>query len=288
MTLTPPDVVGPDPAGPAPVGPSPLAPDLGGRIALVTGGTGGIGRATVDRLAAHGARVALTCVEGVEDPAQVQAGFGFPVTVHPLDLRDAGSIRRCIQGVVQAHGGIDILVNNAAVGSATVAAWSDDPQTQDSLMLAINADGTLKMCQHFLALPGGPGRKLINLSSVGGGISVFPGFRLSDGMSKAAVAFLTRQLAAETVHQEIDVFAICPGATDTPMFHASTLSKLSPAERTAFLARLPKGRLIAPAEIAALVHFLAGPLSRLLHGAVLDASMGLGVRPGLMSEQADH
>lgn len=267
-----------------------LAPfDLTGRVALVTGGTGGIGRACVARLGAYGATVALTCVEGVEDPAAVQAGFGgLAVTAHPLDLRDAGSIRRCIAGVAARHGKIDVLVNNAAVGSATVAAFSDDPGAQDSLMLAINADGTLKMCQQFLALPGEGVRKLINISSVGGGVTCFPGFRLSDGMSKAAVAFLTRQLAAEAVHTEVDVFAVCPGATDTPMFEASTLSKLSPGERAAFLARLPKGRLIAPAEIAALVHFLSGPQSRVLHGAVLDASMGLGVRPGLMSEQAEH
>ncbi len=265
-----------------------LAPyDLTGRIALVTGGTGGIGRACVERLAAYGATVALTCVEGGEAPAALRDSFGnLPVTVHPLDLRSAESIRRCIADVAALHGRIDVLVNNAAVGTATVAAFSDDPGMQDSLMLAINADGTLKMCQAFMALPGGPGRKLINISSVGGGITAFPGFRLSDGMSKAAVAFLTRQLAAETVHAEVDVFAICPGATDTPMFQASTLSKLSPGERAAFLARLPKGRLIEPAEVAALVHFLSGPASRVLHGAILDASMGLGVRPGLMSEQA--
>lgn len=261
--------------------------DLTGRVALVTGGTGGIGRACVERLAAYGATVALTYVEGVEQADRVLEAFGnLAVTAHPLDLRDVGSIGRCIADVAARHGCIDILVNNAAVGTATVAAFSDDPGLQDSLMLAINADGTLKMCQAFMALPGGPGRKLINISSVGGGITAFPGFRLSDGMSKAAVAFLTRQLAAETVHDEVDVFAICPGATDTPMFQASTLSKLSPEALTAFLAGLPKGRLIRPAEIAALVHFLAGPASRVLHGAVLDASMGLGVRPGLLSEQA--
>ncbi|MFC3630519.1 SDR family NAD(P)-dependent oxidoreductase [Paracoccus angustae] len=267
-----------------------LAPyDLTGRVALVTGGAGGIGRACVERLAAYGATVAISCIDGLEDPDAVRGGFGdLAVTVHPLDLRRADSIRRCIAEVADRHGRLDVLVNNAAVGSATVAAFSDDPGGQDSLMLAINADGTLKMCQQFLALPGAPGRKLINISSVGGGIAAFPGFRLSDGMSKAAVSFLTRQLAAEAVHAEVDVFAICPGATNTPMFHASTLSKLSRKDLTAFLSRLPKGRLIEPSEIAALVHFLSSPPSRVLHGAVLDASMGLGVRPGLMSEHRIH
>jgi NAD(P)-dependent dehydrogenase (short-subunit alcohol dehydrogenase family) len=177
-----------------------------------------------------------------------------------------------------------VLVNNAAVGSATVAAWADDSDRQDTMILAINADGTLKMCKAFLAAPGGLGRKLINISWVGGGVVAIPGFRLSDGMSKAAVASLTRQLAAETVHGDVDVFAICPGATNTAMFEASTLSKLLPDERAAFCGRLPKARLIEPDEIAALVHFLASRGGRVLHGAVLDASMGLGVRPGLMSE----
>ena len=264
-----------------------LAPyDLTGRIALVTGGTGGIGRACVERLTAYGATVVATCVEGVDDPATELATFNGlkGVTVQPLDLSQPASIHRCIDAAVSSHGRIDILVNNAAVGSATVAKWASDAETQDSRMLKINADGTLKISQKFLALPDAPDKKLINISSVGGGIATFPGFRLSDGMSKSAVAFLTRQLAAEAVHLNVDIFAICPGATNTPMFQASTLSKMSAAEQEQFLQRLPKGRLIEPEEIAGIVHFLAGPAARVLHGAVIDASMGLGVRPGLMSE----
>ena len=263
-----------------------LAPfDLSGRIVLVTGGTGGIGRACVERLAQYGATVAFTYVENIEDPEAALDSINLQnVTAHPLDLRSHASIRRCFASVIAEHGRVDILLNNAAVGSATVASLSDDAAEQDSLMMAINADGTLKMCQEFLSLPEGANRKLINISSVGGGITAFPGFRLSDGMSKAAVAFLTRQLAAETTHKDVDVFAICPGATDTPMFQASTLNKLTPEERANFCANLPKGRLIQPADIAGVVHFLATPASRVMHGAVLDASMGLGSRPGLQTE----
>ena len=101
---------------------------------------------------------------------------------------------------------------------------------------------------------------------------------------KAAVAFMTRQIAAEHVHTPLDVFAICPGATNTGMFQASTLNAMSDAERAAFVDRLPKQRLIEPPEIAELIAFLLTPHSRVLHGAVLDASMGLGGRPGLMTE----
>lgn len=268
--------------------------DLTGRVALVTGGSGGIGRAIVALFLANGATVATTYIPGVEDPAVLRPTFGdIPpsrLSFHPLDLRSASSIRACLDAASAEHGGLDILVNNAAVGSATVAAWSEDRGEQDTMMLLINADGTLKACQHFLSLlassPSAGSRKIINLSSVGGGVAVFPGFRASDGMSKAAVAFLTRQLAAEASHDEVDVFAVCPGATNTAMFQASTLNPMSPDERTAFLKFLPKGRLIEPEEIAGVVLFLAGAASSCMNGAVVDCSMGLGVRPGIMTEMA--
>ena len=249
--------------------------DLSGRTVLVTGGTSGIGLACVERLAEYGAKVVATYLEGKEDPETILQGLS----------KIGDSIKRCINNVIDQRGNLDVLVNNAAVGSATVEGWSADIEEQDSLMLQINADGTLKMCRHYLDVTAGPGRKIINLSSVGGGISAFPGFRLSDGMSKAAVAFLSKQLAAEMVFEEVDVFAVCPGATDTPMFRASTLKKLSTSQEQQFFERLPKKRLIEASEIAALVHFLATPASTVLHGAVLDASMGLGVRPGLMSDR---
>lgn len=262
---------------------------LAQKTALITGGLGGIGLATVRLFHAAGAQVAMTVLPGADSEAQQRALLAEcpGVLSIDLDLRDPASIDRCLSRADAALGGIDILVNNAAVGTATVAAMSPDPALQDTVMLLINADGTLKMCQGFMARASREPdrvRKLINLSSVGGGIAAFPGFRLSDGMSKAAVAHLTRQLAAETAQTPVDVFAVCPGATDTPMFQASTLAHLSPDARAAFLNSLPKRRLIRPDEVAALILFLASDASTLLHGAVVDASMGLGVRPGLLTE----
>jgi NAD(P)-dependent dehydrogenase (short-subunit alcohol dehydrogenase family) len=266
-------------------------PSLAGKVALVAGGMGGIGRATVAALLAHGVKVAFTHAEGHEkdsDVAQVLATHPERLSAHALDLRAHASIEQCVGAVMAKWGRIDILVNAAAVGTATVSAYAKDAARQDSAMFAINADGALKLCQVYLAamrdVAGDAPLKLINISSVGGGVQAFPGFRLSDGMSKAAVAHLTRQLAAELVHSPIDVFALCPGATDTPMFQASTLNHLTSEERTAFEQRLPKHRLIAPDEIANLIIFLASGYSTPLHGAVIDASMGLGVRPGLISE----
>jgi NAD(P)-dependent dehydrogenase (short-subunit alcohol dehydrogenase family) len=266
---------------------------INGKVALVTGGFGGIGFACVETLLAHGAHVAFTYADGQnQEAASLQRVAANPshLSAHALDLRSSDSIHKCMKSVIERWGHIDILINNAAVGSATVAAYADDAATQDSLMLAINADGALKMCQAFLAAaknhPTAHARKIINLSSVGGGVQVFPGFRLSDGMSKAAVAFMTRQLAAEQMDGAVDVFAICPGATNTAMFQASTLNKMSADERAAFEQSLPKRRLIAPQEIANLIVFLASEYSTPMHGAVIDASMGLGVRPGLITEHA--
>jgi NAD(P)-dependent dehydrogenase (short-subunit alcohol dehydrogenase family) len=267
-------------------------PSLTGKVAFVTGGFRGIGRECVLALLAHGTHVAFTYAEGHESAAaaeQLVAQNPEHLSAHPLDLRAGASIQRCLEQALARWQRLDILINNAAVGSATVAAYADTPAEQDSAMLTINADGTLKVCQTFLSLMHAQLKitplKMINLSSVGGGVQTFPGFRLSDGMSKAAVAFLTRQLAAELTDTLVDVFAVCPGATNTAMFQASTLNHLTPPERQAFAESLPKGRLIDPSEIANIIVFLASGYSTPLHGAVLDASMGLGVRPGLITEK---
>jgi NAD(P)-dependent dehydrogenase (short-subunit alcohol dehydrogenase family) len=265
---------------------------IAGCVVLVTGGLGGIGRACIQVFLEHGANVAFTYAAGVEPPEMAHAlvtSNPHRLSAHALDLREAASIRQCVNEVVAQWGHIHVLVNNAAVGSATVATYADDAQTQDTAMLQINADGSLKMCQAFLAAAASTlttvPRKMINFSSVGGGIQNFPGFRLSDGMSKAAVAFMTKQLASELVHTAVDVFAICPGATNTPMFQASTLNHMTADEQQTFAATLPKGRLIEPHDIANIVLFLASGYSTPMHGAVIDASMGLGVRPGLITER---
>ena len=270
-----------------------LSISLRGKVAFVTGGFRGIGRECVRSLLAHGSRVAFTFAEGhesQEEAAALVAESPDCLSAHPLDLKSLSSIQSSMEAAMKKWGRIDILVNNAAVGSATVKAFAPDASTQDSALLAINADGALKVCQTFLALMGNDVSesplKIINVSSVGGGVQVFPGFRLADGMSKAAVAFLTKQLAAELTHSKIDVFAICPGATQTKMFQASTLDSMNDGEREAFVHSLPKHRLIEPSEIASLMVFLASGYSTPLHGAVIDASMGLGVRPGMVTEKA--
>lgn len=271
------------------------------RTVVVTGALGGIGRATVARLARDGHRVAGSYAAGIERPEDASAfaeEYPEQVSLLPLDPRADTSTEHFFRAAVDRWGSLDALVNNAAVGSATVAAYASEAPAQDRAMVDINATGTLRLSQLFIAHLQDRWRtdgeraptpaQLVTISSVGGGVAVFPGFRLSDGMSKAAVAFMTRQLAAEHVHTPLDVFAVCPGATNTGMLQASTLDGLPPDARDRFVRALPKRRLIEPAEIAELIAFLLGPHSRVLHGAVIDASMGLGSRPGLMTELDLH
>jgi NAD(P)-dependent dehydrogenase (short-subunit alcohol dehydrogenase family) len=263
-----------------------LTASIRGRNALVTGGSRGIGRACVEALLAHGARVALTYNRGQLEAEELVQRWPDHASCHRLDLQDPASITRCFEEFQQRWGPLHILVNNAAVGSATVSDYETDTRRWDDAFFEINAHGALRVAQEGLALmrrhPSEEHGKLINVSSVGG-IQIFPSMRLSDNMSKTAVVAMSQQLAAELAQAPIDVFTVCPGATDTGMFRRSTLDKMDEERRQHFVNRLPKRRLIHPEEVARVILFLCSSWSTVLHGAVLDCSMGLGVHPGLMT-----
>jgi NAD(P)-dependent dehydrogenase (short-subunit alcohol dehydrogenase family) len=263
------------------------------RNVLVTGGSSGIGRATVNRFARAGDRVWFTYRHGRARAEAVVSELchdGYrEVAAFELSQGDWHSHERLVANL---PGPVDVLVNNAAVGSKTVGRYSQDAgHRQDEVFFQVNSVGPLWLVRQLL--PGMIDRgygKIINIASVGGGVAQFPAFHVADGMSKAALAYLTRHLAAELVHAPVEVFALCPGAVDTAMLEASTLAALTPAERYALEDRLPKGRLLQPEEIANLVWWLCGDDACALHGAVIDASMGLGVHPGLLTgaQSAQH
>jgi NAD(P)-dependent dehydrogenase (short-subunit alcohol dehydrogenase family) len=256
------------------------------RNVLITGGSAGIGRACVRLFARGGDRVWFTYRLGrqraEELAAELDREFTGRVRAFPLDQGDWEDHERLI---AELPGPVEVLVNNAAVGSATVARYTHGPDHErDRAMLRINALGPLWLTQRLVPGMIRAGRgAVVNVASVGGGITQFPGFRLADGMSKAALVHFTRQLAAELAHLPVDVFAVCPGAVDTGMFDASTLARLGPEARDALVKQLPRGRLIEPEEVAELIGWLCGPHAGLLHGAVVDASLGLGVHPGLLT-----
>ena len=262
--------------------------NLEGRVAIVTGGSQGIGAATALTLGQAGASVALTynySRSKAMDVIEKIKTVGSEAIALRLNLQDRASIEGVISETMEKFGRIDILVNNAAVGSASVAHYAD-PEKTDQAIVEINTLGVLLCAQAVIPIMVEQNYgKIINISSVGGGVAVFPKFKASDGMSKCAVAFLSRQIVADYPHHGIDAFSICPGAVNTRMFRESTLDQLSVEEREAFISSLPMRRLIEPEEIAMLILFLCSPAAVVCRGAVIDASLGLGVRPGLLSEK---
>lgn len=267
--------------------PSPLDLSSGirGRHALVTGGARGIGRACVEALLAHGARVSFTYKNSRGLAEELAGHWRDSASCHFLDLGDTGSLERCLDEAEARWGPLHILVNNAAVGSATIESYEPDPSRHDEAFFHINALGALRVARAGIARMRGDdrqARKLINVSTVGA-LQTFAPMRIADNMSKATIVHMSQQLAAQLTHDNIDVFAICPGATDTEMFQRSTLTRLNEEEKRSLLARLPRGRLIQSEELASLVVFLSSSFSSVLHGAVLDCSLGLGVHPGLIT-----
>jgi len=247
---------------------------------LITGGTSGIGREFVDVFAKNGFEVWFTYFSDGEKPGEVAQAYPNVATAFKLNLADYASVEVLAASLPSVP---DVVIHNAGLGSKTVEKVSNTPQGQAEALIKVNAIGTLWLNNLLLPkmLERGSG-KIILLSSVGGGVTQFPGFNYADGMSKAAIAFLGRTLGADLAQTGVDVFTICPGATNTPMFQASTLNNLSDIQRKEVIASLPKMRLIDPREIAELGYFLTTDAGKVLHGAVLDASMGLGVNPGLL------
>ena len=261
------------------------------RTVLITGGSSGIGAALVRTFAQAGDTVWFTYHRGQARAeallAEIAECGGGQARAFAFNQGHWESHQDLIKSLPSAP---DVLINNAGLGRATVKHQAHALHEQQAALLSVNALGPLWLTEAVLPKMRQRGHgKIIQMASVGGGIAPFPGFFVADGMSKAALVFYTRQLAAELVHTGIDVFAVCPGATDTPMLQESTFEHLDGPTALRLQARLPKGRLITAKEIADLVFFLCQPAAQALHGAVLDASMGLGCRPGLMTEfGGDH
>ncbi len=258
-----------------------------GKKVLVTGGTKGFGEAAAQLLLEQGYEVHITYRRSEEKAQAMMAAYPGRLFAHKLDQGDVDAIRNADWlAETQWYG----VIFNAALGSGTVkeyAVQGDElAAANDMAMMTVNALGPLWIYKKMepMLLKKTDKSKLIFISSVSGGVAAFPKFTLSDGMSKAAVAYLAKQLAAEHVHTLVDVFCICPGSAETPMFYSSTLQYLSPEERAAFSAAQTKGSLIQPEEIAYWLCELMKEESTLLHGACIDASRGLGVRPGIQTE----
>jgi 3-oxoacyl-[acyl-carrier protein] reductase len=242
---------------------------LAGKLALVTGGSRGIGRAIVKRLAADGAAVVFSFLRdqraAEEVMAAVQAAGGNAYAVQ-ADLGRLAEVRRLFDQAERHLGGLDILVNNASVVvTASIAEATE--QAYDRVM-AVNSRGTFFALQQAARRLRDGGR-IVNLSTVNTVLPA-PGVAIY-AASKAAVEQFTRVAARELAGRGITVNTVSPGATDTAMFRGA--NPPDAPERAA--AMTPLGRLGQPADVADVVAFLVGPDARWLTGQNLRASGGL-------------
>jgi 3-oxoacyl-[acyl-carrier protein] reductase len=243
-----------------------MSKPLSGQIALVTGGSRGIGAAIVRRLASDGAVVAFTYAASPDKATALAEGIGSAggtALAIEADSADPEAVKSAVAQTVDRFGRLDILVNNA--GILTRGMVDDFALADFDRMLAVNVRAVFVAVQ--AAVPHmGQGGRIITTGSVTADRTGFPGASVY-GMTKGALAALTRGLARDLGPRGITVNAIQPGPTETDM---------NPDENIRALVRplTALGRMGKDTEIASLVAYLAGPESSFVTGAALTIDGG--------------
>ena len=243
--------------------------ELAGSVAIITGAGGAIGSATARLLAKEGAAVVLADVrpEGVEALArEVKAGGGKAASV-AMDVAEEKDVVGLVRSAVETFGGLDVVVNNAAI-SLTTPILEIEAADWDRV-LAVNLRGVFLLSREAFRFMKTRGRgKIISMASASakiGGLVVGAHY----AASKAGVICFTKSLALQAAPFGINVNAVCPGPTRTPMTDA--WGKQANEE---FAAKIPLKRYGEPGEIADAVLFLASERSRYITGEILDVNGG--------------
>jgi 3-oxoacyl-[acyl-carrier protein] reductase len=239
-----------------------------GKIAVVTAGARGIGRAAALLLARWGADVTAVDVD-----AEALAGVAAEATaaglrLHPCtsDVCDEAAVAGLFAGVAERHGRVDILVNAVGGGRPTPLDAIDNAEWDR--MFAFNVKSAF-FCAREAARRMPAGGRIVNVASLAGVTSsVLQGAHYSS--SKAAVIGLTRHLARELGPRGITVNAIAPGTTLTERIRG----QMTPEKHQALIERIPLGRLATPEDQAGVIVFLASSLSAYVTGVTIDVSGG--------------
>ncbi len=252
--------------------------DLSGRVAIVTGGTRGIGGAIVQMCASLGAEVVFTGRDeeaGAAMSAQVTTAGGH-ARFQQGDVTAPGFPDRLLDDVLGREGRVDILINNAGIlsrGDVTACTDAEWEATMET-----NVTAVFRMCRAIVPVMrqqfGETGRRgsIVNIASDWALVAAVDA--VAYGASKGAIAQLTRSMAADHAKDGIRVNAVCPGDTETEML----LSERGDTPRNTVLAELgkslPLGRVGQPAEIAAAVAFLASDAAGFITGIMLPVDGG--------------
>jgi 3(or 17)beta-hydroxysteroid dehydrogenase len=241
------------------------------KVALVTGGASGIGRAAAARLADAGFLVVVTDV----DPAGQRVAAAIPGAMFvEHDVADEPAWERAIQSVLDAHGRLDVLVNNA--GLPLVGAVTETTLKDWRALMAVNLDGVFLGTKHGVRAMRrhGDGGSIVNVSSTSGLVGA--PFSSAYCASKGGVRLFTKAVALECAAEAIRVNSVHPGPVRTPLWRKVGLG---PEAEPAIAASTPLGRMAEPEEVADAILYLASDSSRYVTGSelVIDGGFTAGM-----------
>ena len=238
--------------------------DLTGKVALITGATGGIGGAIAKKMKEAGA----TVVVSGRNIAKMNAEFDDSYIKIPCDLSTDGGAVELIMDTIEKAGKIDILVNNAGITKDTLLMRMTDEQFDD--VINTNLRSAFKMCRAAI-MPMMKNRfgRIINMASIIGAIGG-PG-QANYAASKGGIIAMTKSIAAEVASRGITANAIAPGFIKTPM------TDVLPEElKKTYLSQIPSGRFGEPEDIANACVFLASDEASYINGQTLHINGGMG------------
>lgn len=242
---------------------------LEGKIALVTGGGSGIGRATCLQLGRMGAKVAAAdlSLPGAQATVEQMAAAGLTGMAYGVDVSSAEQVQGLVEAVCDRWGGIDVLANTA--GIYQVGGIDDIDEAAWDRTLGVNLKGAFLLCRAVVpVMRARGGGAIVNLSSISGRTkSDLAGVNYV--ASKAGIIGLTMCLGNQLARDGIRVNCVAPGTTDTPM-----VADVGEEGRAILTKRVPLGRLGQPEEIAAAVAFLASPAASYITGETLNVNGG--------------
>jgi len=240
--------------------------DLSGRVAVVTGGAQGFGRAITERFVASGAKVAIWDHDrALADNTASEIGAG--VIALGVDVTDPDAVARARDTTLTALGRIDILVNNAGIAGVNKTVWDTD-LAEWRKVLRINLDGPFICCRAIV--PGMIAQnygRIVNIASIAGKEGNPNAAHYS--ASKAGLIALTKSLGKELAGYDISVNTVTPAAAKTAIFDQMTQQHID-----FMLSKIPRGRFVKVEELAAMVAWMASEECAFTTGAVFDISGG--------------